>query len=238
MKKIILTTVSALTSQLFAQDIIPTALPSEIPTMNNALGFDIITTLVAAFFYLALPIILYCISSYSLSLLNKHYNKKATSKISWIPFVRYYDFVKNATRSPKKAFIITLLPWIIAITWVLWVVLVALMAKNMDVTSASWMPSTFITLGVIILIGIIDIIGMNFWRAFIISKFVKWDITTALGLSTYTALVLWYIALDRVKKNTNIIGIIGFIGIGLLVCFYIGVLFVFGFSGLNAFLGL
>gem|GEM_PF-6498172 len=49
---------------------------------------------------------------------------------------------------------------------------------------------------------------MNFWRAFIISKYVKGDTTTALGLSTYTALVLWYIALDRVRKNTNIIGIL------------------------------
>jgi hypothetical protein len=62
-------------------------------------------------------------------------------------------------------------------------------------------------------------------------------VTTALGLSTYTAIVLWYIALDRVKKNTNIIGIIGFVGIGLVVCFYAGILFLLGFSGLSAFLG-
>jgi hypothetical protein len=57
-------------------------------------------------------------------------------------------------------------------------------------------------------IGILGIVAMNFWRAFIIAKHVKGDVTTALGLSTYTALVLWYIALDRVRKNTNIIGIL------------------------------
>jgi len=238
MKKILFTLFLALSMQLFAQNIMPTTLPSEIPAMNNTLGFDIISMLVGVFFYLALPIILYCISSYSLSLLNKHYNKRASSKISWIPFVRYYDFIKHATKSPKKAFVITLLPWIIAIAGVLTMILVALVAKNIGATNASWIPSTFIILGIIILIGMMWILGMNFWRAFIIAKYVKWDTTTALGLSTYTALVLWYVALDRVKKNTNIIGIIGFIGIGLLVCFYVGVLFVFGFSGLNVFLGL
>jgi hypothetical protein len=112
------------------------------------------------------------------------------------------------------------------------------MIKNIGATNASWAPSVFITFGCIILLGFIGIIGMNFWRAFIVSKHVKGDVTTALGLSTYTAIVLWYIALDRVKKNTNIIGILGFISIGLLVCFYVGILFVFGVNGLTTFLGL
>lgn len=78
---------------------------------------------------------------------------------------------------------------------------------------------------------------MSFWRAFIITKYVKGDVTTALGLSTYTALVLWYIALDRVYKKTNIIGILGFILLGTIVCFYIGILSFMGVSGIATFLG-
>jgi hypothetical protein len=79
-------------------------------------------------------------------------------------------------------------------------------------------------------------VGMNFWRAFIISRYVKWDTTTALGLSTYTSLTLWYIALDRIYKKTDIIGILWFVTIGLIICFYIGIIFLFGFSGLETFL--
>lgn len=61
---------------------------------------------------------------------------------------------------------------------------------------------------------------MNFWRAFIIKKYVKGDTTTAFGLSTYTTLVLWYIALDRTTGKTDIIGKIGFICLGLVALLY------------------
>jgi hypothetical protein len=86
----------------------------------------------------------------------------------------------------------------------------------------------------IVILGFLSIVMMNFWRAFIISKYVKWDTTTAFGLSTYTTIVLWYIALDRVKKNTNIIGILGFVVIGLVICFYIGLIAIMGLSGLES----
>jgi hypothetical protein len=62
---------------------------------------------------------------------------------------------------------------------------------------------------------------MNFWRAFIIKKYVNGDVTTALGLSIYTSIVLWYIALDRSTGKTDIIGKVGFILMGLVALLYI-----------------
>ncbi len=106
MKKILFISIFALSAQLFAQEMV---------SVGNNPGLDLLRFLINIFFFVLLPIILYCISSYSLSLLNKHYNKKTTSKISWIPFVRYYDFIKHATHSPKKAFFITLFPWILSV---------------------------------------------------------------------------------------------------------------------------
>lgn len=238
MKKIILTSLLALSSQLSAQEIMPNSLSTEMASVSNNLGFDIIGVLFVVFFYIALPVIFYCISSYSLSLLNKHYNKKTTSGISWIPFVRYYDFIKQATKSPKKAFFVTLFPWIIAVLGILGGIIVGITGSSLSMASNSWVSPAFMIFGSIIILGILGIVVMNFWRAFIISKYVKWDVTTALGLSTYTTIVLWYIALDRVRKNTNIIGILGFIAIGLVICFYIGILFILGFTGLSTFLGI
>jgi hypothetical protein len=233
MKKILFGSLFALSAQLFAQEeIMPTAFPTEMNWVSSSFGLEIIGILIGVFFYVALPVFLYCISSYSLSLLNKHYNKKVSSKISWIPFVRYYDFVKQATLSPKKAFLITVLPWILSVIGFAGVIML-----GMQGIAVSWITPELITCISIMGVGILGIIAMNFWRAFIIAKHVKWDVTTALGLSTYTAIVLWYIALDRVKKNTNIIGIIGFVGIGLVICFYAWLLFLLGFSGLSAFLG-
>jgi len=115
MKKILFTALLAQSVHIFAQEMMDTSFPTEMASVDTGTGLEIIGVLIAVFFYIALPVILYCISSYSLGLLNKHYNKKITSKISWIPFARYYDFVKHATKSPKKAFIITLLPWIISL---------------------------------------------------------------------------------------------------------------------------
>lgn len=231
MKKILFASLLALSAQLFAQEAMPTALSPEMAWANSNLGFEIISMVIGAFFYLILPVLLYCISSYSLALLNKHYNKKVSSKISWIPFARYYDFVKQATKSPKKAFIITLLPWIVSLIGLTGVIIIGMRGI------VGWIPSELVTFASILGIGILSIIAMNFWRAFIIAKHVKWDVTTALGLSTYTAIVLWYIALDRVKKNTNIIGILGFTVLGLVVCFYIGIVLMLGLSGLAQFLG-
>lgn len=231
MKKILLTPLLTLSTQLFAQEDVITTFPSEMTWVSSNSGFEIISIVIGVLFYVVLPVLLYCISSYSLSILNKHYNKKSTSKISWIPFVRYYNFIKHATLSPKKAFFITLFPWILSVIGVSGVIIL-----GMQGIAVLWITPLLITFVSIMGIGILGIMAMNFWRAFIISKHVKWDITTALGLSTYTAIVLWYIALDRIKKNTNIIGILGFIAIGLVVCFYAGILFLLGFSGLSAFL--
>ena len=47
--------------------------------------------------YTVLPLGLYCIASYSLSLLDKFYHKKKTSGISWAPFARYFYIVKKET---------------------------------------------------------------------------------------------------------------------------------------------
>jgi hypothetical protein len=123
--------------------------------------------------YVGMPVFFYYISSYSISLLNKHYNKKTSSGISWVPFVRYYDFTKQATKSPRKAFIITLLPWIITGVGILGGIIVGIIEKNIDITSRSWTLPAFMTFSVLIVLGILSIVGMNFWRAFIISRYVK-----------------------------------------------------------------
>lgn len=126
MKKIFTTSLFVVTTSLFAQDVMPTSLSQDMASISNNLGFDIIGILIGVFFYFLLPALLYCISSYSLSLLSKHYHKKSSSKISWIPFVRYYDFVKQATKSPKKAFFITLFPWIVAATGLAGVIIMSM----------------------------------------------------------------------------------------------------------------
>lgn len=112
-------------------------------SVSNHLGFDIISILIAIFFYVFLPIALYCIGSYSLALLNKHYNKKITSRISWIPFIRYYDFVKQVTKSPKKAFIITLLPWITTVIGILGGLLIGIVEKSIG--TPGWSPYAVMT---------------------------------------------------------------------------------------------
>lgn len=82
-------------------------------------------------------------------------------------------------------------------------------------------PLTWV--GVVFMIaGAFGIFAMNFWRAFIIKKYVKGDTTTALGFSTYTALVLWYVALDRTTGKTDIIGKTGFVLLALTILAYIG----------------
>jgi len=123
MKKFFLLVAGSTSLALFAQSnsLIDQSDPS---FANNAigsgsLGLNIIVILIGGFFYIILPILLYCIGSYSLSLLNKYYSKRTSSRISWIPFVRYYDIVKTATKSAKKAFIITLLPWIMVLGGIL-----------------------------------------------------------------------------------------------------------------------
>jgi hypothetical protein len=113
-------------------------------------------------------VLLYCVSSYSLSLLNKHYNKKVSSKISWIPFVRYYDFIQQATQSPKKAFLITLLPWILAVIGLSGVIILGM--RGIAVSGVTPELITFVS---VMGVGILGIVAMNFWRAFIISKHVK-----------------------------------------------------------------
>ena len=74
---------------------------------------------------------------------------------------------------------------------------------------------------------------MNFWRAFIIKDYVKGDTTTALGLSTYTAVVLWYIALQRSTGKTDIIGKIGFICLCLIALLYVVMIGFFVYSGIT-----
>jgi len=237
MKKIFFVIFSILTVSSFAQDTVWSSLADNMASASNSLWFDIFGVLIDIFFFIVLPILLYCISSYSLSVLNKHYNKKSTSRISWVPFVRYYDFVKQATKSPKKAFSITLLPWIMTATGLFGGILIGMIEKNIDTWGHGWTNYIFTTFGIILILGVVGIAVMSFWRAFIIAKHVKGDITTALGLSTYTALVLWYIALDRVRKSTNIIGVLWFILLGLVLCFYVGVIYTKGISGVGPYLG-
>jgi hypothetical protein len=90
-----------------------------------------------------------------------------------------------------------------------------------------------VTMSSISIIGFLSMIAMNFWRAFIIKNYVKGDTTTALGLSTYTAVVLWYIALQRSTGKTDIIGKVGFICIGLIALVYIVIIAFFVYSGIT-----
>ncbi len=119
MKKFSLLVAGSTSLALFAQS--NSLIDQSDPSFANSssLGLSIIGILIGGFFYIILPILLYCIGSYSLSLLNKYYSKRTSSRISWIPFVRYYDIVQTATKSSKKAFIITLLPWIMVLGGIL-----------------------------------------------------------------------------------------------------------------------
>gem|GEM_PF-7089802 len=49
-----------------------------------------------------------------------------------MPFVRYYDFVKKAIKSSKKAFFITLLPWILLVGGIVGAISVGLIEKNIS----------------------------------------------------------------------------------------------------------
>lgn len=237
MKKVFFFSLGLIGQSLFAQS---TSLPdvSEIaPSWSSgSIWMAILGFLFYGFFYIGLPILLYCIGSYSLALLDKHYHKKASSRISWVPFARYYSFIKNITKSSKKAFIITLLPWIIGLGSLGSLIIVGIIEQRVSPDSASNISVAMSTLAILTVIWMVTIVAMAFWRAFIISKYVKWDTTTALGLSTYTTLVLWYIALNRVYKKTDIIGIVWFSLLGLVVCFYIGIFVIQGFDGIAAFL--
>jgi NADH:ubiquinone oxidoreductase subunit 5 (subunit L)/multisubunit Na+/H+ antiporter MnhA subunit len=139
MKKFSLLVFFMTTVQLFAQNtsmLDTTGVnPSFVTdaTGSSSLGLSIIGILIGGFFYIALPVLLYCVGSYSLSLLNKHYSKKTSSRISWVPFVRYYDIIKTATKSAKKAFIITLLPWILFAVGILGVLIVGILGNRMPV---------------------------------------------------------------------------------------------------------
>ena len=204
---------------------------STIPLGTIEVVATIFMVIFFALFYVILPIAIYCIGSYSLSQLDKHYQKVNSSGISWVPFARYYHIVKNATKSSKKAFNVTILPTaLIIVGIILGSILVASTFSGL-IDKNSSMPF-YIVVGIIILWGFILAIIMHFWRAFIIKKYVKGDTTTALGLSTYTSVVLWYIALDRTTGKTDIIGKIGFVALILFVIIYIGMAGIVGVSAL------
>ena len=237
MKKVFFFSVWLMGTSIFAQDkSIPNFSDITASWSTESLWLTVLGFLFFWFFYIGLPMLLYCISSYSLGLLDKHYHKKSSSRISWVPFARYYYFIKKITKSSKKAFIITLLPWIIAVWSIASLILLGIMEQRLSPNIASSIYTTMTTLAILTLVGTAAIIAMSFWRAFIISKYVKWDTTTALGLSTYTTLVLWYIALDRVYKKTDIIGIVWFSLLGLIICFYVGIFVMQGLDGVAAFL--
>lgn len=194
-------------------------------------GFGMIFILVI---YIAFPIILYCIGSFSLARLDMHYNKVKSSGISWVPFARYFHIIKNATWSSKKAFSLTILPWILIIVGIVWLVIATIISNTAESsTPVSWFVPVMIILGSISLIGFLSVIIMNFWCAFIIKNYVKGDTTTALGLSTYTSVVLWYIALQRSTGKTDIIGKIGFICLGLVALMYIVMIGFFIYAGVT-----
>lgn len=237
MKKVFFFSVWLMGTSIFAQDAsIPTLWDATSLWSSGSLWITILGFLFTGFLYIGLPIIFYCISSYSLGLLDRHYYKKTSSRISWIPFARYYHLIKNITKSPRKAFIITLLPWIITVGSILSLIVLGILEQKLSPTITSNIYTAMTTLFITALIGAVTIIAMSVWRAFIIAKHVKWDTTTALGLSTYTTLVLWYIALDRVYKKTDIIGIVWFSLLGLIICFYIGIFVMQGLDGVAAFL--
>lgn len=50
---------------------------------------------------------------------------------------------------------------------------IGIIEKNIDIGSRGWTGPAFITFGVIILLGVLGIGAMNFWRAFIIAKYIK-----------------------------------------------------------------
>ena len=192
-------------------------------------GFGMIFILLI---YIAFPIILYCVGSFSLARLDMHYNKVKSSGISWVPFARYYNIIKKATWSGKKAFCITVFPWIFFIVGMVWLIAATIIANTaVSPSQVSWFVPAMIALGSISVIGFLSIIAMNFWRAFIIKKYVKGDTTTALGLSTYTSVVLWYIALQRSTGKTDIIGKVGFICIGLVALVYVVIIGFFIYAG-------
>lgn len=92
---------------------------STIPMNTVDIAATIFMFIVFAIFYFILPIAIYCIGSYSLARLDKHYQKVNTSGISWIPFARYYHIVKHATKSGKKAFTVTILPTILVVVGII-----------------------------------------------------------------------------------------------------------------------
>ncbi len=194
---------------------------STIPLGTIEVAATIFMVVFFALFYFILPITIYCIGSYSLSRLDKYYQKVNSSGISWIPFARYYHIVRNATKSAKKAFYITILPTVLLIAGsiLLWILIASTLSGFIDKNSS--IPFYIVAI-IIILWGFILAIIMHFWRAFIIKKYVKGDTTTALWLSTYTSIVLWYVALDRTTWKTDIIGKIGFIVLALFAIVYIG----------------
>ncbi len=194
-------------------------------------GFGMIFILVI---YIAFPIILYCIGSFSLARIDVHYNKVKSSWISWVPFARYFHIIKNATWSGKKAFCLTILPWIFILVGIIWLIVATIIANTVSSSApAAWFVPVMITFSSISLIGFLGIVVMNFWCAFIIKDYVEGDTTTALGLSTYTAVVLWYIALQRSTGKTDIIGKVGFIWIGLIALIYVVMIGFFVYSGIT-----
>lgn len=228
MKKVFFLSLWLIGTSLFAQDTsIPDISSVSLGWSSGSTWMTLLGVLFFGFLYVGLPLLFYCISSYSLSLLNKYYHKKKSSRISWIPFVRYYDFVKQATKSPKKAFVVTLLPWILTV-WSLVILIILGIIENISQNMSEALYALTNTMVVLTLVWGVAIVAMSIWRAFIISKYVQGDTTTALGLSTYTTLVLWYIALDRVYKKTDSIGITGFTVLGLMVCFYGAVFIMLG----------
>ncbi len=146
-----------------------------------------------------------------------HYQKVKSSGASWIPFYRYYHIIYNATHSKQKAFWIAFAPLMFMALFILMVIAnIVIGAMGLDSIVFA------IISGALFFAGIICLIVCHFMKAFIIKHYVKGDLTTAFGLSTYTGIVLWYLGLERSTGKTDIIGKIGFIMMGFFAIFYIG----------------
>lgn len=196
---------------------------SEPTTFEVVIGFIIL-----GMTYIVFPIFFYFVASWSLSRLHKHYGKVKTSPISWVPFARYYNILKNATHSKTKSLLLVLLPWITLFVGFI----VTGLGFYIEFNALSLMngferiPYVIISGVILIFIGLLLWVIAEIWKAFLIKKYVKGDTTTALGLSTYTSLILWYVALDRSTGKTDVIGVIGFILLALFALFYITIFLV------------
>lgn len=131
-------------SLVSAQNTLPLG---DLGSTSTGIVEGIVGVIMVSIFYIVAPIIMYCLGSYSLARLDKHYKKARTSGVSWIPFMRYHHIIKNATGSKKKAFIITILPWIVTVCGIGGLIAVAILGDTMYPGDPSVIWPLLVTMG-------------------------------------------------------------------------------------------